>query len=178
MGSNEGALLTPSRISNPLKSDWQRHVLASSGYLELGMFDAAALVLEEIAPEDKNRTEVLGMRVQLYMAAKKWDMAAAVASHLVKVEPENEVWWISLAYSVRRVEGVEKAEAILLRAQSIHPKVAMIAFSLACYASVTGRMEEAKERLRHAIDLDKEFRRLALDDEDLKPLWDWIAGLE
>ena len=172
------ALFLPSRVSNPLKSDWQRHVLASSGYLELGMFDAAALVLEEIAPEDKNRTEVLGMRVQLYMAAKKWDMAAAVASHLVKVEPENEVWWISLAYSVRRVEGVEKAEAILLRAQSIHPKVAMIAFSLACYASVTGRMEEAKERLRHAIDLDKDFRRLALDDEDLKPLWDWIAGLK
>jgi hypothetical protein len=61
-----------------------------------------------------------------------------------------------LAYSVRRVEGVEKAEAILLRAQAIHPKVAMIAFKLACYASVTGRMEEAKARLRHAIDLDKE----------------------
>ena len=161
-----------------MKTDWQRHVLASSGYLELGMFDAAALVLEEIAPEDKNRTEVLGMRVQLYMAAKKWDMAAAVASHLVKVEPENEVWWISLAYSVRRVEGVEKAEAILLRAQSIHPKVAMIAFSLACYASVTGRMEEAKARLRQAIDLDKDFRKLALDDEDLKSLWDWIAGFE
>jgi Flp pilus assembly protein TadD len=142
------------------------------------MYNAAAQVLEEIAPEDKNRTEVLGMRVQLYMAAKKWDMAAAVASHLVKVEPENEVWWISLAYSVRRVEGVEKAEAILLRAQSIHPKVAMIAFSLACYASVTGRMEEAKARLRQAIDLDKDFRKLALDDEDLKSLWDWIAGLE
>jgi hypothetical protein len=29
----------------------------------------------------------------------------------------------------------------------------MIAFNLACYASVTGRMEEAKERLRNAIDL-------------------------
>ena len=74
--------------------------------------------------------------------------------------------------------GVEKAEAILLRAQTIHPKVAMIALNLACYASVMGRMEEAKERLRHAINLDKDFRKLALDDEDLKPLWDWIAGLE
>ena len=42
--------------------------------------------LEEIAPEDKTRNEVLGARVNLYMAAKKWDMAAAVASHLVKVE--------------------------------------------------------------------------------------------
>jgi hypothetical protein len=39
-------------------------------------------------------------------------------------------------------------------------------------------MEEAKERLRHAINLDKDIRKLSLDDEDLKPLWDWIAGLE
>ena len=47
-------LLLSSRGSDPLKADWQRHVLASSGY-ELGMIDDAALVLEEIAPEDKNR---------------------------------------------------------------------------------------------------------------------------
>ena len=38
------------------------------------MFDAAALVLEEIAPEDKARNEVLGARVDIYMAAKKWDI--------------------------------------------------------------------------------------------------------
>ena len=141
------------------------------------MFDDAALVLEEITPEDKNRNEVCGARVNLYMVAKKWDMAAAVASHLVKVEPENDSWWITLAYSVRRIEGVGKAEAILLRGQAIHPKNALIAFSLACYASVAGRMEEAKARLRHAIDLDNGIRKLALDDEDLKPLWDWIGGL-
>jgi lipopolysaccharide biosynthesis regulator YciM len=162
-----------------LSGDWQRHVLASSGYLELGMLDDAALVLEEIEPKDETRTEVPGARVVLYIAAKKWDMAAAVGSHLVKVEPENEVaWWINLAYSVRRSKSVEKAEAILLRAQAIHPKVAMIAFNLACYASVRGRMEEAKERLRNAIDLDKDVRILALGDEDLRPLWDWIAGLQ
>ena len=142
------------------------------------LFDAAALVLEEIAPEDKTRNEVLGARVNLYMAAKKWDMVAAVTSHLVKVDPQNPGWWISLAYALRCTESIEKAEAILLRAQPIHPEVAMIAFSLACYASVMGRMEEAKERLRHAINLDKDIRKLALDDEDLKPLWDWIAGLE
>ena len=110
------------------------------------------------------------------MAAKKWDMAAAVASHLVKVEPETAGWWMSLAYALRRTESIEKAKAILLRAQAIHPKVAMIAFNLACYASVTGRMEEAKERLRHAIELDKDIRRLALDIR--LNLCDWIGGLE
>ena len=158
LGGHEGALFLPSRGSDPLNSDWQRHVLASSGYLELGMFDDAALALEEIEPEDKTRNEVLGARVDLYMAAKKWDMAAAVASHLVKVEPENAAWWINLAYAVRRSEGIEKAEAILLRARAIHPKDAMIAFNLACYASVTGRMEEAKARLRHAVKFDKDIR--------------------
>ena len=147
-----------------MNSDWRKQVLASSGYLELGMFDDAALVL--------------GARVGIYLAAKKWDMAAAVASHLVKVDPQTAGWWISLAYALRRTESIEKAEAILLRAQAIHPKVAMIAFNLACYASVTSRLEEAKERLRHAIELDSGIRGLALDEKDLRPLWDWIGGLK
>ena len=28
------------------------------------------------------------------------------------------------------------------------------------------------------IELDKEARKLALEDEDLKLLWDWIGGLK
>ena len=53
-----------------MKTDWQRHVLASHSYLELGMFDDAAMVLEEIALEDKTRNEVLGARVGIYMALR------------------------------------------------------------------------------------------------------------
>ena len=68
------------------------------------MFDDAALALEEIEPEDKTRAEVLGARVALYVTAQKWDMAAAVARHLVKLQPENARWWINLAYSVMRIE--------------------------------------------------------------------------
>jgi hypothetical protein len=52
----------------------------------------------------------------------------------------------------------------------------MIAFNLACYASVTGRMEEAKERLRNAIELDNSVRILALDDEDLRPCGIGLPG--
>jgi Flp pilus assembly protein TadD len=140
------------------------------------MFDSVELVLEEIAPEDKNRNEVLGARINIYMAAQGVGHGRSGCQPSVKVDPGTAGWWISLAYALRRAESVEKAEAILLRAQAIHPKVAMIAFNLACYASVAGRMEEAKERLRHAIKLDKDIRRLAIDDEDL-PLWDWIGGV-
>jgi hypothetical protein len=55
--ATKALFLLSSRGANPLKTDWRRHVLAWSGYLELEMFDDAALVLEEIAPEDKNRNE-------------------------------------------------------------------------------------------------------------------------
>jgi hypothetical protein len=40
----------------------------------------------------------------------------------------------------------------------------VIAFNLACYASVTGRMEEAKVRLPSI--LIKDIRRLAVDGDD------------
>ena len=161
-----------------MSSNWQMHVLASSGYLELGMFDDAALALEEIAPPDKIRIEVLGARLDLCMATRKWRMAAAVAGHLVKIMPENASWWISMAYAVRRSETLEKAEAILLQARELHPRNVIIMLNLASYASVTGRTEEAKVRLRHAIDLDRRIRRLALGVEDLRPLWDWISELQ
>ena len=78
--------------------------------------------------------------------------------HLVKVDPGTAGWWISLAYALRRTESIEKAEAILLRAQGIHPKLHR--FTLACYTSVKGRMEDAKDCLRHAIKLDKDIRKL------------------
>jgi Flp pilus assembly protein TadD len=83
-----------------------------------------------------------------------------------------------LAHATRRAESVEKAETILLRAHELHQDNALIEFNLACYANVTGRFEDARVRLRYATELDKEIRRLALDDEELRPLWGWIATLE
>ena len=43
------------------------------------------------------------------MATNKWDMAALIARHRVKVQPEDAGWSINHASSVRRMEGVGKA---------------------------------------------------------------------
>jgi tetratricopeptide (TPR) repeat protein len=160
-----------------MRGDWQRHVTAATGYVELGMFDDAAAALEGIAPEDKTRTAILGVRLTLYLAAKKWEMAAAVASHLVKVHPENALWWIDLASATRGCESLENAQAILLRASELHRDNAMIEFNLACFASVADRCEEAKFRLKRAIELDH-IRGLALEHADLRPLWKWVVDNE
>ena len=161
-----------------MKGDWEELVRVSSGYLELGMLEDAELAFEKIATEDRKRSAVLGVQAGLYIAQKKRDLAAAVASRLVKLEPEDPAWWIAFAYSTRKAEGIEKGRAILLQARQLHPDHADILFNLACYASVMGRTDEAKVYMRQAIDLDADIRRLALDESDLRPLLDWIAGLK
>ena len=159
-----------------VKSNWQRHVLAASGYCELGMFDEAELALEAIDAEDKVRKEVFAARVDLYMATQKWSSVAEVARHLVDIEPENAAWWVNLAYATRRAESIDKAQALLLQARALHPDNPIIAFNLSCYACVTGHTEQAKTHLNHAIALDRNIRGLALRDEDLQTLWSWIVS--
>ncbi len=165
------------QVGNPaVNSNWQRHVLAASGYCELGMFDEAELALEEIDADDKARKEVLAARVDLYMATQKWSLVIEVARHLVDIEPENAAWWVNLAYATRRAESIDKAQALLLQARKLHHDNAIIAFNLSCYACVTGHIEQAKTHLKHAIALDSNIRGLALRDEDLRTLWSWIVG--
>ena len=48
-------------------------------------------------------------------------------------------------------------------------------FNLACYAAQLGNLDEAKEHLARAIDLDRGIRMMVLDEPDLEPLWEsWV----
>ena len=120
------------------------------------------------------RTEEENMCV----AAENWERAVAIAVDLVKAEPKNATTWMLLAHAERRAGNVQQEETVLLKARAWHPQDASIFLKLARCATVTGRIEEAKLRLEHAIDLDENIRWLALHEEDLRPLWDWISGLE
>ena len=44
--------------------------------------------------------------------------------------------------------------------------------SLACYHCQLGEMETAKRYLKKVFEIDLNWRKAALDDEDLKPFWD------
>ena len=109
------------------------------------MFDDAALALEEIAPEDKTRSEVLGARVTIYLAAEKWDMAAAVANHLVKWSPRVLAGGSSSAYATRRCHDN-----------------AMIESNLACYCQRKGAARRAKGMAQTRHGLDTQLQKLAV----------------
>ena len=52
------------------------------------------------------------------------------------------------------------------------PGVAEFQFNLACYDTQLGDITSSKTHLSKAIELRGDLRLRALEDEDLRPLWD------
>ncbi len=146
---------------------WMSDLRAAEGYLELGMVSEAEAELEKIPAEHRDLPEVVEFRILAGMAAGKWALAAGLARHLLTICPAVPGFWINCAYSVRRSESIDAAEKILLAALKVHPDEAMIHYNLACYAAVTGRLDEAEARLGRAFALDPATREIARNDADL-----------
>ena len=83
----------------------------------------------------------------------------------------------SRAFATRRADSIEHARIILVNAIERMPNVAIFHYNLACYICQLGDVERAKKSLHRAFKLAPGMRVMALDDEDLKPLWDAIEGI-
>ena len=79
---------------------------------------------------------------------------------------------VAWAYATRRADSIEAAELILLAAVERRRDVAVFHYNLASYECQLGDLEAAKERLQTALRLDSNYRSVALEDEDLRPLWE------
>ncbi len=149
----------------------QRTLTEAVGYLELGMLQDAWDVLEEIPAEQRHLPPVLHVRLEIYRRMEKYEGMATIAEHLTKVLPEDSQNWISLAYAQRGYLDLQTAEKTLLEAQKRFPEEATIPFNLACYACKMGRLDEAREKLAKAMEMEPAFKKAALEDEDLKAIW-------
>ena len=69
----------------------------------------------------------------------------------------------------------QPAHAILIKAAALHPGEGLIQFNLGCYESQLGNLAQAKAHLKRATKIDAKFKRMAVDDPDLKPLWASLA---
>jgi len=84
--------------------------------------------------------------------------------------PQEAGGWITWAYATRRADSLAAAEAILLKAEQLHPAEPTIQFNLGCYACQRGDLIAAQLRVDRAIALDAHFAGTAATDPDLAPL--------
>lgn len=98
----------------------------------------------------------------------------AVAKTLAIHDPDEPQWTVLWAYAIRRADSIEQARLILVNTVERLPNVAIFHYNLACYECQLGDLEKAKTTLRTAFKLEPQYRVMALDDEDLRPMWDQI----
>ncbi len=148
----------------------QRRLLAASGFAELSLFQEAVQELEEVPKSAKEFPTVLVVWLEVYQRWEKWSEAESVATRLVEAEPEEPNWVVARAYAIRRSRGLISANEVLLQAGERFPNCGTIQFNLACYAAQLGQLDEARDRLVLAIQLDKGFAVIAKTDPDLEPI--------
>jgi hypothetical protein len=57
------------------------------------------------------------------------------------------------------------------------PQVWTIPYNLACYCAQLARLDECQQWVKKAMAIDEHtVKRAAIDDPDLKPLWDSMSG--
>jgi lipopolysaccharide biosynthesis regulator YciM len=156
----------------PLERPDLQHWQAASGYAELGMFLEADTELDKIDPFNRAAPEVLATRLAIYRGLEKWELMLEIAKRLADFQPNDIQWTISLAYAIRRTDSIQAAKEVLLNAESMFSKEAAIKYNLACYFCQTGDIQKAKNYLQKVFEIDLNWRTAALEDEDLKLLWE------
>jgi len=168
---------------NKLEPPQVHYVSAAIGWLELGNLGEAKAELERIGPEFHNYPQVLEVRWLICAEEQKWEECLQIARALLQAAPESPAGWLHQAYALRRVTdgSVKQAWTALLPAFDKFPKkpeAAIISYNLSCYACQMEQLDAARVWFKRAMVIGgkSKFKRMALQDPDLEPLWDEIKA--
>lgn len=151
--------------------DFERHLEACLGFLELDLSDSAWEELDQIEPADQNRPEVLHARIAVLMKENAWEKAIGYCDKLCKVFPDSPVPFIHRAFCLHELRRTEEAKSTLLKGPASLRSEPLFHYNLACYEAQLGNLISAHEWLKASIAMDNSFRELAREDVDLAPLW-------
>jgi predicted Zn-dependent protease len=148
----------------------KRHLSYAQGYLELGLVAEARAELDQITGPEAESMPVIGVKMAILQEAEAWAELTAVAAKVVERAPNEAAGWVTWAYATRRSKTLAAAEAILLRAERLHPHEPTIQFNLGCYACLRGDLPAARRRVDRAVALDPKFLHASTTDPDLEAL--------
>jgi tetratricopeptide (TPR) repeat protein len=166
-------------MTKPVPPPDCHHLSAAAGWFELGNTTESEVELTQISAENREHPAVLEMRWLVMARHEAWPECYEIAEKLVGCAPENASGWLHRAYALRRLPqngGLQKALEALLPAFSKFPNEPVIPYNLSCYTCQLAKLDDARLWFSRALQIgDPEaLKRLALEDEDLRPLWDEI----
>ena len=106
-------------------------------------------------------------------------MAVEVAKGIRQMLPDDSFGHFHLAFALHELKRTQEAYDTPKPIVDQFPQDWLMRFNLACYSCQLGNLTEAMELLEKAIDLagSKDIRLMALEDQDLEPLWEKIGEI-
>ena len=157
------------------------HLDAAIGWLGLGRADDARAELDSISPEHQQHPSVLDTRWMICAREQRWNDALEIARSELTAAPDGCAGWLHQAYALRRVPGggLSRAWDALLPAAEKFPREPVVAYNLSCYACQMQQLDLARHWLHRAIQTGgkEAIKKMALADDDLRPLWKEIREL-
>ena len=162
-----------------LESPDRHYLNAASGWLELGDAVEARAEIAKISPTNRSHPATLELNWRICAHEKDWRAGLEVASEFVRVHPDDPTGWIHQSYCLHELKRTREARALLLPVAKRFQRLSTIPYNLACYACQLGDLDEARTWLVRAIDIrgKSDIKKIALEDADLKPLWQEIMGM-
>jgi hypothetical protein len=147
-------------------------VRAAEGWLELGNAAEAEAELAGVSADYSGSPELLHLRWQICRSARKWDQCFETATTLTQIAPTDPRAWTAMAQTLYFTRRIPEAYDLAVSKISRFPTHWPLYYDAACYACLTGRLDQARQFLHLATTFGDEahIRRLAADDPDLKAL--------
>ena len=154
---------------------------AAVGWMGLGNLTEAKAELDQIPAELQDHPSVLEARWAICVEGKDWPGALAIAERHLHAAPESVAGWVHRAYALRRADGggMQAAWDALYPAMEKFPDEWIAPYNLACYACELRQLDTARILFKRALTVGERghLKQMALNDPDLKPLWEEIRGL-
>lgn len=154
-------------MTAPLPDNLKWALEQCDGYMDLSMWEAASALLKGIPEEFNHHPKMQTLLLRRAIHKGDWPAAASLADDLHRAEPDSVQHWISLAYALRRKQGIQAARKVLIKSLEKFPADPIVGYNLACYDCVEGRHEAAVQRLTHILEMHPGILQLIEKDEDL-----------
>jgi predicted Zn-dependent protease len=146
-------------------------VTAAIGFCELGMWQDAWDELDTLPPEQRARPDALRIRLEIFTALERWDLAAILAEGMIERGETSRTTWLQGGKAIRASRGPEAAKAFLLRGTEHLRRDGGFHYAMAQIDYQLGDMDATKFRLSLAFSLDPKLKAVAMGDADLYPIW-------
>ena len=133
-------------------------ITRADGYRQLGMYEDACWELEELEGSDRLENAVLHCRWLIYRDSENWLGATSMAAEMARRKPGDSDWRIRNAHALRMDDDEAVALAYLLDEAGAFGEDPAYLYELGRYKCLTGDLKGARDAVRKAIRLDKEYR--------------------